>query len=171
MTDILEIWPVQSASLQEAQAAILEDALSMMLAELNGDRDMVFASDNTGFPLLAAFSAKPHHDPDFGEWTVLWIMQAGQGHSLHVADHTPTGYGETTRIPKKRPQWSESLEVGSLVLFNGHRTHWLPPSPDGTCLIAGTFEFDRRPTHAEAETAIEAKVHRWESHRSRRPAP
>lgn len=166
---LLEVWTPTHEVILRAQGEALSGAGTGVLDGLDGEQGMVFASDQSGLPILGAYSAKPHNDPDFEPWTILWILQAS-GHELFVADHTPTGYGETTRIPRKRPTTSTLLEVGQMVLFLGHKTHWMPPSPDGSCMIAGTFEFRQRPTHDEAEATVAAAITRWEASKAARPA-
>jgi hypothetical protein len=85
----------------------------------------VSVSTSTTIGILASPRAKPHVDADFPEWSALWVLQS-DGHHLGIADHVPTYPNETTRRPLRLPGLiSVPLLVDNIVLFNGHRTHWM----------------------------------------------
>lgn len=95
--------------------------------------------------LLRARSAKPHVDPDFPEWAVLWVLRSS-GHTLGIADHVPRHGGFASRRPIKSPGLSYvPLISGHIVLFNAHRTHWMDAVTDKSTMAAISVDFRIRP--------------------------
>lgn len=169
--ELLEAWHPKTRSLEEVRGDFLDDVSGLITDGLAGEPGMVFATDRGGISALGSLSAKPHHDPDFHPWSVLWVLQASHGHNLFVADHVPKGYGDTTRRPTRSPQWSQALLPGQLVLFCAHRTHWMEPAEDGSVMVAGTFEFKDRPSRADVEATIEVAITRWIASKSAATRP
>lgn len=105
-------------------------------------------------PTLTCYSVKPHIDPDFAGWTALWILQSEADHVLWAADHVPKGYGDVTRRPLKSEHVALPLTMGSILIFNNLRTHWVPRPMARRRLVCVTHEFSARPTRAAAEAAL-----------------
>lgn len=120
-------------------------------ALFKGSVDIIDQGHILDVPVFHCRSAKPHVDTCFPTWGALWVLNAGIDHKLWVADHQPKGYGDTTRRPLKSPHWRVPLIIGNLVLFNAHRTHWLPQSDDGQTLVWLAADFHERPSKEAVE--------------------
>lgn len=103
--------------------------------------------------MLVCRSIGPHVDNWHAEWSALWILQAGKGHALHIADRTSRG-NVRIRKPARAATTAVPLIVGRVVLFNAHRVHWLPPAEDEGTLVVANFDFDARPTREKVGAKI-----------------
>ena len=121
------------------------------------DEDFVSMVRMDRVVIVAARSAVPHVDSEFPEWTALWVLQ-GQ-HRLWTANHKPRGANDYTRKPLRSPGLtSVDLSPGDIVVFNVHRTHWMDAAPDGSLMLAGSFDFKAEPSDADVVARIEEEV-------------
>ena len=123
-----------------------------------GDVDTAWAHPSGHGPtldMLVCRSVGLHVDNYHAEWSALWVLQAGPGHALHITDRKARG-NTRPRKPAKALTMMAPLTVGSVVLFNGHRVHWLPPAEDGSPLVVANFDFDKRPTRDQIADKIKA---------------
>jgi hypothetical protein len=146
-TNLLEAW------MPETELPIGHFSAAAKFQAANGG--LIDCGDVNGISCVFCQSAMPHVDPVLPEWGVLWILRSAPDHELWLADHTPMGRNSTTRRPLKSPHWKVPLTVGSLVLFNLHRTHWVPKPALEETLVAATFEFDgNRPSRYTVEQKL-----------------
>jgi hypothetical protein len=111
--------------------------------------------------VLAAYSVNPHVDLDFQPWTVLYVLEHGEAHALHTADHVCRGPDGMGRVPRSRPQWHVPVTVGQAILFNGHRAHWLTKPARKRLFIAASFSFENRPDRTTVEDRMRLDLDRY----------
>jgi hypothetical protein len=155
---LMEAWtpvtfdPVAAGSMLELAAGVMPRRLGHGLV----DGRSINARGHVG--VLSSRSASPHVDGDFSPWSALWVLKAGEGHRLSMADHVPASASGMGRIPTRKPHHHLDLRAGVVVLFHAHRLHWMKPATDGGMMCAVSVDFRVRPGRDEVEARLGAIV-------------
>lgn len=162
---LAEAWPAP-ADLRAFRAALLERARTQLRQRADQEFRIEIEEGVTGVSvtvspgrtigILVSPCAKPHVDLDFPAWSALWVLRA-RGHHLGIADHVPINPADTTRRPLRSPGLTNlPLAVGSIVLFNARRTHWMDavPGRPRPVMFAASFDFSERPDRQTVEARI-----------------
>ncbi len=159
-TPVIEAWsdPAITAGLFDGVIAKAIPEIPKLEAGFLFATTVYDASYRQAMHVIAAHNVQPHIDVDFDPWTVLVIHSHGDGHQLCAADAVPRNGGDFGRVPRTKPYASVPLRPGLIVLFNGHRLHWLPKIKDRTRLLCASFSFDARPSRETVKARILADL-------------